>query len=491
MRRSGAVFVGRMATVITSECINCGACEPECPNTAIYQGGVEWQAPDGAMHAAISNDIFYIVPEKCTECVGFHDHEACAAVCPVDCCVPDPNIPETHDVLLARARALHPTDAIPDDAPSRFKKEGAEAPKANGHDAVAPVAAPAVTAAKPAAAAPAAKPAAAPAAKPVVAAPPQRVVGTRGRVEKAVPRPATPRPVPSFAGELPIDFEKLLAELGPSRRRTSSRLGSLGFALLAVGQGILGALPAGSKQRIAAAVNDRRFFDPAMATAGNVFLNLVLYPIVCAGFAVASGHVGLFTLNVHPWIFLGLALAGVEAGFRLRESFLHGAPLAETPLRGAIYGPLLLPLGGFVRWLAGPRGATSTVGFDGFSGGREVFDEKLERERRYGSVYRLEDRHDAYILRVEFPRVLPPSTVADELGLARDMPDYDYELSLRDRTFVVHGRVADAQVRKLTAVAPAFPSEFTTRVPLRDPVSGFRHRYQDKTLEVILPKAAD
>jgi ferredoxin len=133
-----------MATMITSECINCGACEPECPNTAIYQGGVEWQAPDGAMHAALSNDIFYIVPEKCTECVGFHDHEACAAVCPVDCCVPDPKIPETHEVLLARARALHPSDAIPDDAPSRFHK--VEAPAAAA-DAPAAVGAPAAQAA--------------------------------------------------------------------------------------------------------------------------------------------------------------------------------------------------------------------------------------------------------------------------------------------------------------------------------------------------------
>ena len=96
-----------MATVITSECINCGACEPECPNTAIYQGGVEWEH-NGAMHPAIAQDIFYIVPEKCTECVGFHDHEACAAVCPVDCCVPDPKIPETEEVLIARARTLHP-----------------------------------------------------------------------------------------------------------------------------------------------------------------------------------------------------------------------------------------------------------------------------------------------------------------------------------------------------------------------------------------------
>src|SRR5216684_3374916 len=124
-----------MATMITSECINCGACEPECPNTAIYQGGVEWDL-DGVKHPAIAGDIFYIVPEKCTECVGFFDHEACAAVCPVDCCVPDPNIPETQDVLIARAKTLHPELTIPDDAPSRFNKEGgAPAPVGDSADA--------------------------------------------------------------------------------------------------------------------------------------------------------------------------------------------------------------------------------------------------------------------------------------------------------------------------------------------------------------------
>jgi ferredoxin len=134
-----------MATTITSECINCGACEPECPNTAIYQGAVQWQAPDGSMREALSNDIFYIVPEKCTECVGFHDHEACAAVCPVDCCVPDPKIPETHEVLLQRARALHPGESIPDDAPSRFTKVAAPPAQAVAASAAPVAAAPVAT----------------------------------------------------------------------------------------------------------------------------------------------------------------------------------------------------------------------------------------------------------------------------------------------------------------------------------------------------------
>jgi ferredoxin len=464
-----------MATVITSECINCGACEPECPNTAIYQGGVEWQATDGSMRPAISNDIFYIVPEKCTECVGFFDQEACAAVCPVDCCVPDPQRPESEAALLERARALHPDKTIPDDSPSRFKKEGAAPAAAAGNgQAGAPVPAPAA--------------APAPAAKAAVTARPTAVV--RGRVEKAVGRPVAPRPARSFTGQLPIDFEQLMAELGTPRSRGRSRLARAGLLLLSIGQGFLGALSAGMKEQIARAVSDRRAFDPARATAGNIFLNLVVYPIGVVALVVASGRVELFSMGVPRYVFYGIALGGAEAAIRLRESFFRGVPFNEAPLRGALYGLLLWPLGRIVVLLAGSRGAESGVGFEGYYGKHEHFDEKLERERRYGSIYKLEERDDAYILRLEFPRILPPTSLADELKLPPEMPDYDYDLSLNDGSFVVHGKVVDPQVRKLTAVAPAFPPEFTTRVPLGTRVAGFSHRYRDKTLEVILPKAA-
>lgn len=33
-----------MSYLITTECINCGACEPECPNNAIYEGGATWSS---------------------------------------------------------------------------------------------------------------------------------------------------------------------------------------------------------------------------------------------------------------------------------------------------------------------------------------------------------------------------------------------------------------------------------------------------------------
>lgn len=114
-----------MAIIITDECINCGACEPECPNNAIYEGGVDWAISDGTsvsgeytlengkivgvddQQPPVDEDIYFIVPDKCTECIGFHEEPQCAAVCPVDCCVPDEDRVESDEVLLERKEKLH------------------------------------------------------------------------------------------------------------------------------------------------------------------------------------------------------------------------------------------------------------------------------------------------------------------------------------------------------------------------------------------------
>ena len=114
-----------MAIIITDECINCGACEPECPNTAIYEGADDWRYKDGTdltgdlvlpngkkvnadeTQIPVSDEFYYIVPDKCTECKGFHDEPQCAAVCPVDCRVPDKDNVETEEELLGKQRFMH------------------------------------------------------------------------------------------------------------------------------------------------------------------------------------------------------------------------------------------------------------------------------------------------------------------------------------------------------------------------------------------------
>ncbi len=67
-----------MALKITDDCTACDACLSECPNSAITEG----------------SDKYEIDPEKCSECDGVHDSPQCANVCPVECCVPDPNHPK-------------------------------------------------------------------------------------------------------------------------------------------------------------------------------------------------------------------------------------------------------------------------------------------------------------------------------------------------------------------------------------------------------------
>ena len=115
-----------MALRITDACINCGACEPECPNNAIYEGGVAWRWSEGTQLRQVSiqgselvdasvpqppdhDAYYYIVTGKCTECVGFHEEPQCAAVCPVDCCVLDLAHPESKEELWQKKAWLHGT----------------------------------------------------------------------------------------------------------------------------------------------------------------------------------------------------------------------------------------------------------------------------------------------------------------------------------------------------------------------------------------------
>lgn len=57
-----------MAFEIIETCVNCWACQPLCPNGAIYE----------------AKPHFLIAADKCTECAGDFADAQCAAICPIE-----------------------------------------------------------------------------------------------------------------------------------------------------------------------------------------------------------------------------------------------------------------------------------------------------------------------------------------------------------------------------------------------------------------------
>ena len=444
-----------MATMITEECINCGACEPECPNEAITQ----------------NDDIYVIDPVLCTECVGFHDYEACAAVCPVDCCVTDPNNVESEGVLIDRARVLHQDVDFGDEFESRFRTgedagAAAEAP-------AAPPAEPVNGAAVPATAAPAPAPAAG------VAAPAPVPAAVASAPEEEPEEEPAPREPKVFPGQLPMGFDEL------AQRIQTSESSLLRIAVLLL-QPLLGSLPPASRDDLSE-LTGRPYFVEGAATSLNMILNMILYPVVLVVAGVAVEGLGLaFGKGVNMYILVGFIVALAEVLYRLRRSVFRAVPVEEVTVGAALYG---VPLALLLRPLSSHRGKLLRripVPVEGFYDSRFV--EKVERERRYGHAYTVEDLGKAYHLRLEFPTQVPRLGIAIAPKLPERMPDYDYDLLLKEGQLIVRGKLLDSRVRKISSSIGAFPPEFTTVIPLQDRVYGFAHHLGSKVLDVLLLK---
>jgi len=442
-----------MATMITSECINCGACEPECPNNAISQG----------------EEIYVIDPLLCTECVGFHDYEACAAVCPVDCCVTDPNNVESEEALIARAKEIHKDVAFAENFESRFRKDaGAPAAGAAEQPAV-------LTPAQPKAPEKAPLPA-----QTAVAPKPQPRPAAAQPVSKA---PEPPKPAKHFPGELAEGFNEVFSRFqnqGPLTK-TLPRL------ILCILQPLLGAMPHPTKMELEKAVAKPIAFSAAGATALNILMNLVMYPLILMAIGAAAAGVDvIFSQSINGYILTGVLFGFIEGAYRIREGIFRAKPADELVYRAAFYGvplavalrPLLERQAGMVRSLPTP--------VDGFY--ERGFVEKLERERRYGNAYTLQDWGSAYFLRMEFPTKVPDIGLPARSALPDVMPDYDYDLVLKDGHFIIKGRITDERIRKISSSVGAFPPEFTTVIALQERIEGFSHRFANKLLEILLLK---
>ncbi len=80
-----------MAYMITAECVNCSACEQECPVQAISPAA----------------DQYVIDPDVCVDCEGYFEEARCKWACPVNACVPE------RESYLARAATMIVKGASP------------------------------------------------------------------------------------------------------------------------------------------------------------------------------------------------------------------------------------------------------------------------------------------------------------------------------------------------------------------------------------------
>ncbi|MDX1641394.1 MAG: 4Fe-4S dicluster domain-containing protein [Balneolaceae bacterium] len=112
--------------MITDRCINCGYCEKECPNQAIYEPGMTWSLDEGTSlkgrvifrngrevdaskeFEALSDSYYFIIPEKCAECKLLYDEPQCIAVCPnPESIIVHPEFVETEADLIKKQTELN------------------------------------------------------------------------------------------------------------------------------------------------------------------------------------------------------------------------------------------------------------------------------------------------------------------------------------------------------------------------------------------------
>ena len=173
------------------------------------------------------------------------------------------------------------------------------------------------------------------------------------------------------------------------------------------------------------------------------------------------------------------------------EALKTVAPGGPTSRRAGARRGILGSLAELARAGRGRAPATRAdrhVAFDGYR--NPMHDEKIERDRRYGTVYTVVEHANAYLVSIEMPRRIPASSLKELWKLPDEMPDYDYTVTLHGNVLAVRAGVRGDAMRRLSYISASFPSDFLTRIEFGQLVASFKQRLRDKVLEIVVFKKA-
>jgi electron transport complex protein RnfB len=118
---------------------------------------------------------------------------------------------------------------------------------------------------------------------------------------------------------------------------------------------------------------------------------------------------------------------------------------------------------------------------------RGVEEDVVERDRRYGRDFTIEENKGHVLVTYNFPTRVPAVQHRFKYGLPEKMPLYRSHVQLSGRTLLVAGWIADPKVRALTHTTRSFPAQFINTLDLEHDFIGMASRYDAHgVLEVVL-----
>jgi ferredoxin len=120
---------------------------------------------------------------------------------------------------------------------------------------------------------------------------------------------------------------------------------------------------------------------------------------------------------------------------------------------------------------------------------RDAEEDRLERDRRYGRDWRVEEEDEWIHVVVQFPTRVPAVRDRFKYGLPEAMPIYGHHVAREGRALLVYGWVKDPKIRALTHTSRSFPGQFVSKIELPSDAVDFISRFDaHQRLEVYLFK---
>ncbi len=118
---------------------------------------------------------------------------------------------------------------------------------------------------------------------------------------------------------------------------------------------------------------------------------------------------------------------------------------------------------------------------------RGVEENQLERDRRYGRDYTIQEEPGYVSVVFQLPTRVPAVRDRFRFGLPEEMPLYRSHVRLQGKSLLVAGWLTEPKVRSLCHTSSSFPAQFMTTIELEPDFVGVVSRYDAHArLEVVL-----